>query len=461
MWFSVCSVILWLNSHYIFNTVLPKEKPMPLVVKNARLPHSDRLVDIHMDQGKFTAICPTGAKAAEGGDCIDAGGNLVSPPFCDPHVHLDAVLSVGEPRFNRSGTLLEGIAIWGERKKNLTREVILENAREAVLWEFANGVQFIRTHADTTDPSLKTVDALLELKDSLRDLVEIQIVAFPQDGVFTSPEGEKLLKQALDMGADVVGGIPHNELTREDGVADVALAFDLAEKRGLLVDIHCDETGDDQSRFVEVALKEAIRRGMGDRASASHTTAMHNYHNDYALKLMGIAARAGMSFITNPFDNSVLQNRTDGYPRRRGHTRVDELDAAGVNVAIGHDSIMDPWYPLGIGSMLRAANLLLHTAHMSGADQIERLFDMITVNSAKAMRLEEGYGLEEGKPAHLLILDAATVFDAIRLTPECLYVIRHGKVALKTTPAVRQLAYAGIEQNIAFNRRGKSESAAR
>ncbi len=423
---------------------------MSLVVKNARLPHSGSLVDLHMERGEFTAICPAGAKATDHVDCIDAAGNLVSPPFCDPHVHLDAVLSVGDPRFNRSGTLLEGIAIWGERKKDLTREVILKNAREAVLWEFANGVQFIRTHADTTDPSLKTVDALLELKDSLRDLVEIQVVAFPQDGVFTTPEGRKLLEKALDMGADVVGGIPHNEITREDGVADVALAFELAEKRGLMVDIHCDETGDEQSRFVETMLKESIQRGMGDRASASHTTAMHNYNNDYALKLIGIAARSGLNFITNPFDNSVLQNRTDGYPRRRGHTRVDELDAAGVNVAIGHDSIMDPWYPLGTGSMLRAANLLLHTAHLSGAEQIKRLFDMVTVNSAKALRVEERYGLQVGKPANLLVLDAASVSDAIRLTPECLFVIRHGKVALKTTPAVRKLTYAGIERDIDF-----------
>ncbi len=425
---------------------------MPLVIKNARLPHADALSDLHMDNGVFTRICPAGTIPTDAAECLDAAGNLVSAPFCDPHVHLDAVLSVGDPRFNRSGTLLEGIAIWGERKQHLTREVILKNAREAVLWEFANGVQFIRTHADTTDPSLTTVDALLELKDAMRELVEIQIVAFPQDGVYTSPDGEKLLRKALDMGADVVGGIPHNELTREDGVADVVLAFELAEKRGLMVDIHCDETGDDQSRFVEVLLKESIVRGMGKRASASHTTAMHNYNTDYALKVLGIAARAGASFITNPFDNSVLQNRTDGYPRRRGHTRVDELDAAGVNVAIGHDSIMDPWYPLGTGSMLRAANLLVHTAHLSGADQIDRLFDMVTVNSAQALGVGDRYGIREGAPANLVVLDAGSVFEAIRLMPECLYVVRGGQVAVRTVPASRRLDYAGHSREIDFKR---------
>jgi cytosine deaminase len=253
------------------------------------------------------------------------------------------------------------------------------------------------------------------------------------------------------MGCDCVGAIPHNELTREDGVRSVELAFDLAEKYGRLVDIHCDETGDDQSRFVEVMAKCAIASGMGTRTTASHTTAMHNYNNDYALKLMGIFRRARMNFITLPFDNSVLQNRTDGYPRRRGHTRVDELDAAGVNVCIGHDSIMDPWYPLGKGSMLAAANLLLHTAHMSGYDQIFRLFDMITVNSARTMNVENRYGIEPGKPANLLILDAPDQFEAIRLQSECLWSVRNGSVIAETVPARRTLSLSGRKRHVDFS----------
>ena len=421
---------------------------MDLIIRRARLADGE-IADIGISGGVFAAVerrLDCGAVRE-----IDAGGRLVTPPFADPHLHLDAVLTVGSPRYNASGTLLEGIAIWGERRPDVTKEEILRNAREAVLWEAANGVQFIRTHADTTDPSLVTVEALLELKDEMREVAEIQVVAFPQDGIYTIPDGERNLRRAVEMGCDCVGAIPHNELTREDGVRSVELAFDLAEKYGRLVDIHCDETGDDQSRFAEVMAKCAIASGMGPRTTASHTTAMHNYNNDYALKLMGIFRRAKMNFITLPFDNSVLQNRTDGYPRRRGHTRVDELDAAGVNVCIGHDSIMDPWYPMGKGSMLAAANLLLHTAHMSGYDQIFRLFDMITVNSARTMNVEERYGIEPGKPANLLVLDAPDRFEAIRLQSECLWSVRNGSVIAETVPAQRTLSWGGRKRHVDFS----------
>lgn len=368
---------------------------MDLIIRNGMLPGGNGPVDIAIAGEIIAKIGPNLPDAGKKELC--AAGKLVSPPFCDPHLHLDAVLTAGDPRHNESGTLLEGIQIWGERKPRLTRAELVNNAKEAVLWEFANGVQFIRTHADATDPSLLTVEALLEVKDAMRDLVEIQIVAFPQDAVYTSPDGEKLMRRAMDMGAGVVGGSPHLEYTREDGVRQVEFAFRLAEAYDALIDIHCDETGDDQSRFVEVMLKLALTTGLREKVTVSHATAMHNYNNDYALKLIGIAAKSGVNFITNPYDNSVLQNRTDGYPRRRGHTRVDELDERGVNVSIGHDSIMDPWYPMGTGNMLHAANLLMHSAHLSGYAQIPRLFKMITVNSAKTLRVEDRYGIEEGK----------------------------------------------------------------
>lgn len=423
---------------------------MDLIVRNAVLQQGEGRCDIGIAGERITRIAPR--IEAAGRQEIDAGGKLVTPPFIDSHVHLDAALSVGEPRWNRSGTLREGIAIWGERKRTLSKKDIAARAKEAVLWEFANGVQYIRTHADVTDPALHTLEALLDVRDAMRELVDIQIVAFPQDGLFTSPggRGATLLRRAMEMGADAVGGIPHHELTREDGVRSVELAFALAEEFGALVDVHCDETGDGQSRFVEVMLKLALETGMGPRVSASHTTAMHNYNNDYAFKLMAIAARSRVNFITNPFDNSVLQNRLDGYPRRRGHTRVDELDANGVNVSIGHDSIMDPWYPMGFGSMLHAANLLMHTAHMSGHEQIGRLFGMITHNAAVTMQVEDLYGLAEGKPANLLVLDAPNVFEAIRLMPPCLYVVRKGRVALKTQPAERRLSFGGFDRTIDF-----------
>ena len=414
---------------------------MDLVVRSAKLRKKEGLWDIGIENGTFTAV--DRHISAKGRMEIDAGGHLVSPPFIDPHLHLDAVLSVGDPRFNISGTLLEGISIWGERKKTLTKEIIKKNAREAIKWAIANGTLKIRTHVDTTDPTLKTVEALVEIREEEKENIDIQIVAFPQDGIYTFPDGEKLMRRAVEMGADVIGGIPHNEFTREDGVRDVEFVYDLAEKTGTLIDIHIDETGDDQSRFVEVMAKESINRGMQGRAAASHTTAMHNYNNDYALKLIGILKRAEMNMITNPFDNSVLQNRTDGYPRRRGHTRVDELLARGVTVCIGHDSIMDPWYPMGKGSMLSAANLLLHTAHMSGYDQFPQLFDMITTASAVTMNVSEGYGIKAGNQADFIILDAVDEMEALRLISECLYVVRKGKILVETRPAERILTLPG------------------
>ncbi len=421
---------------------------MDLIIRNAKLRRSHELVDIGIKNGRFVAIESHLSEKVE--KEVDAKGKLVTPPFIDPHVHLDAVLSVGDPRYNRSGTLLEGIQIWGDRKPNLTKEVIKKNAIQAIKWAVANGTLKIRTHADTTDPTLITAQALLEVKEEMKDLVDIQVVAFPQDGIFATKNGDKLMERAMEMGCDVVGGIPHNELTREDGVRDIEFVFELAKKYNALIDVHCDETGDDQSRFVEVMAKLTIDNNMKGLVTASHTTAMHNYNNDYAYKLIGILKRADMNMITNPFDNSVLQNRTDGYPRKRGHTRVDELNSRGVNVSIGHDSVMDPWYPLGKYSMLMAANLLVHTAHMSGYEQFSHLLDMITINSAKTLNVENEYGIEVGKPADMVILNADNDMDAIRLMSECLYVIRKGNIVSTTEPAKSKVIIQGITEHIDF-----------
>ncbi|MCP4378037.1 MAG: cytosine deaminase [bacterium] len=421
---------------------------MDVIIRNAKLRGQKDVVDIAVKDGTFAAI--EAGMTARAQQEIDAGGHLVTPPFIDPHLHLDAVLSVGDPRYNMSGTLLEGIQIWGERKPGLTKEIIKKNAIEAIKWEVAQGTLKIRTHADSCDPRLITVEALLEVKEELKDLVEIQVVAFPQDGIYASKNGEDLMEKAIEMGADVVGGIPHNELTREDGVRDVEFAFELAQNYERLIDIHCDETGDEQSRFIEVMAKLTIDNDMQGSVTTSHATAMHNYNNDYAFKLLGILKRAEMNVITNPFDNSVLQNRTDGYPRRRGHTRVDELLARGVNVSIGHDSIMDPWYPMGKGSMLQAANLLLHTAHLSGYQQIFELYDMITVNSAKTMHVQDRYGIEIGKPADLIVLNAENEMDAIRLMSECLYVISKGKIVAQTSPGRSEVNFNGSPEPIDF-----------
>ncbi len=413
-----------------------------ILIKNAALKDSDSLNEILISDGKIKEIAKKiNFNKTDNIETIDAQGNLVAPPLVDPHVHLDAVLVSGKlKRQNNSGTLLEAIDIWGEWKSTLTDDILMNNAREVIKWYAANGVLRVRTHADCTDPTLRTVKCLLALKEEVKELIDIQVVAFPQDAVFTHEINRDLLEEALKMGVDVIGGAPHIEYTREDGVKEVELIYDLAEKYDRLIDIHIDETGDPHSRFVEVMAKESINREFFDRATASHTTAMHNYNNDYAFKLIGNLAKAKINMITNPFDNTVLQNRTDGYPRKRGCTRVDELLEKGVNVSIGHDSIMDPWYSMGKGNMLAAAYLLMHTAQLNGYEQVNTLFDMITTNSAKTMHLSD-YGIKPGNSADLIILDAENPFEAIRLQAECLYVIRKGKVISQTVPAKRTVSF--------------------
>lgn len=410
-----------------------------LLIKNAKLRNVESLNSILIEDGKFTEIAHD--INAQADEIIDARGNLVTPPIVDPHVHLDAVLVAGlMTRKNVTGTLIEAVGIWNDWAKGLTKEKIKENARKVIDWYVANGVLRVRTHVDTTDSSLIGVEALLEIKEEVKELIDIQIVAFPQNGIYAAPGYYDSYVKALEMGVDVAGGAPHLELTREDGVKSVETIYDLAEEYNTLIDIHIDETGDPASRFVEVMAKESILRGMGEISTASHTTAMHNYNNDYAHKLIGNIAKAKINMITNPFDNSVLQNRMDGYPRKRGYTRADEMLERGVNVAIGHDSIMDPWYALGKGNMVQAAYLFYHMSQMTGAPQIQQLFDMITVNSARCMHLDD-YGIEVGNTADLVIFDGRDEEEIIRLQSECTHVIRKGEVICETIPAKRQLKY--------------------
>ena len=421
-----------------------------LLIKNCRLRSGD-LKDILISDGKFEKIAGSIDAGGEAGgtEVIDAGGNLVTPPFCDAHLHLDATLSVGKPRYNMSGTLMEGIQIWDERKVGLSKEIIKKNATDVIEWEVANGSTFLRTHVDSTDTTGVVVDALLEVREEVKDIADLQIVAFPQDCIYTSDDGEKMLEEALEKGCDVVGGLPYFEYSPIDGYNDLKFVFDMAEKYDRLVDVHCDECSDDQSRYVEYMARETIVRGLEGRVAASHTTAMHNYDNEYAAKVINNIRRADMTIITNPFANANLQNRRDGYPRRRGHTRVDELLEAGVNICIGSDDIMDPWYPMGKGSPLAGANLLLNYAQISGYSQIPLLIDMITVNPARTMHIE-GYGISEGNPADMVILDVDSEFDAIRLTAEALYVIRKGRVISRTVPAKRELMRGEEKHDIDF-----------
>jgi cytosine/creatinine deaminase len=379
----------------------------------------------------------------------DLGGRLVTPPLVEPHIHLDAVLTVGQPRANRSGSLFEGIAIWGERVRDLTVEDVKERVRRVLRWQVACGVQHVRSHVDVCDPELRALRALVELREEARGMVELQLVAFPQQGIFSFDGGADLMRRAVEVGADVVGAIPHYELTREDGVESVRFAMALAEEHGLRVDIHCDETDDEHSRFLETMVAETIRRGLGGRVTASHTTAMHSYNAAYASRLITNIKRAGLHMVTNPLDNSVLQGRFDTGPIRRGHTRVKELLAAGVNVAIGHDSVMDPWYPLGFGDPLQAAFVLAHLGHMSGDDELRTLIDMITVAPAAALGVED-YGLEIGGPADLVVFDARSEAEALRLQRPRHLVLRAGKVVAETEPAHSTVTWNGVTEDVEF-----------
>jgi cytosine/creatinine deaminase len=410
-----------------------------LLLRHCRLLHLDQeitTVDIAIQDGKIAAIAPQISASAQLE--LDLDGQLVSPPFVESHIHLDSALTVGEPRWNQSGTLFEGIEIWRERKQNLTVEDVKRRAIATLKQQAMQGVLFVRSHADVSEANLIALQGLLEVREEVKDWMTLQVVAFPQDGIYGSPKNEMLMEKAMEMGADVVGGIPHYELTREDGVKSIHHIFELAEKYDRLIDVHCDEIDDDNSRFLEVMVACAIRSGMGSRVTASHTTAFGSYNNAYAYKLLGFLRRTQINFIANPLINITLQGRTDTYPKRRGVTRVKELWQQGMNVSLGHDCVQDPWYSLGTGNMLDVAFMLLHVSQMTGKTEIDACYDMVTWNGAKTLSIEDQYGVEVGKPASLIVIDAIDRYDAIRRRATVRYVISQGKLLASTeTPQMK------------------------
>ena len=418
-----------------------------LILRNARMAGRGTLTDLGVADGRIVAV----GDDTTATEIIDLAGRLVTPPLVEPHIHLDAVLTVGQPRPNVSGSLFEGIAVWAERVAGLTREDVRSRVGQILRWQLACGVQHVRSHVDVCDRELRALRALVELREEVRGLIDLQLVAFPQQGILGFDGGRELMREAVELGADVVGGIPHFELTREDGVESVKFAMALADEYGRQVDIHCDETDDEHSRFVEVMAAETIRRGMSGRVTASHTTAMHSYNNAYAHRLISNIARAGLHMVTNPMDTSVLQGRFDTGPIRRGHTRVKQLQEAGVNVSIGHDSVMDPWYPLGYGDPLQAAFVLVHLGQMSGDGELRRLIEMITVNPAAALGLPD-YGLRDGGPADLVVFDARSEADALRLVAPRTLVLRGGKVVARSVPAQHTVIWGGTEEAVTFTR---------
>ena len=405
-----------------------------MLIRNVRLAGREGMWQILCQGGVIRAIEPMSTQLLSARE-LDGEQGLVIPPFIEPHIHLDTTQTAGEPSWNLSGTLFEGIERWAERKALLTHEDVKQRAIQTLKWQIANGIQFVRTHVDVSDPNLVALKAMLEVREEMKEWVELQIVAFPQEGILSYPNGKALLEEALKLGADVIGAIPHFEFTREYGVESLHYVFDLAEKYQVLVDVHCDEIDDEQSRFIETLATLAYERGIGHRVTASHTTAMHSYNGAYASRLFRLLRMADINFVANPLVNIHLQGRFDSYPKRRGITRVKEMLEANINVCFGHDDVFDPWYPMGTANMLQVLHMGLHVCQIMGYEQINDSLKLIGSHSARTLNVQDRYGIEVGKPASLLILPAENGFDAVRRQVPVRYSIRHGRVIADTRPA--------------------------
>lgn len=416
-----------------------------MLIRNVRLAGREGMWQILCQGGVIRAIEPMSTQLLSARE-LDGEQGLVIPPFIEPHIHLDTTQTAGEPSWNLSGTLFEGIERWAERKALLTHEDVKQRAIHTLKWQIANGIQFVRTHVDVSDPNLVALKAMLEVREEMTAWVELQIVAFPQEGILSYPNGKALLEEALKLGADVIGAIPHFEFTREYGVESLHYVFDLAEKYQVLVDVHCDEIDDEQSRFIETLATLAYERGMGHRVTASHTTAMHSYNGAYASRLFRLLKMADINFVANPLVNIHLQGRFDTYPKRRGITRVKEMLEANINVCFGHDDVFDPWYPMGTANMLQVLHMGLHVCQIMGYEQINDSLKLIGNHSARTLNVQDRYGIELDKPANLLILPAENGFDAVRRQVPVRYSIRHGRVIADTRPAETTLHLVNPER---------------
>lgn len=416
-----------------------------MLVKNVHIHNREGLWQILIEEGKISRIFSQNEVFNYSGEILDGEEGIIYPPFVEPHIHLDATQTAGQPNWNQSGTLFEGIERWAERKSLLSHEDVKSRAWKTLKWQIANGIQYVRTHVDVSDPTLTALKAMLEVKKEIASWVDLQIVAFPQEGILSYPNGEKLLDQAMEMGADVVGGIPHFEFTREYGVESMHIAFDIARKYNKQIDIHCDEIDDEQSRFVETVAALALKYDMGEKVTASHTTAMHSYNNAYASRLFRLLKMSKIHFVANPLVNIHLQRRFDTYPKRRGVTRVKEMLKNNINVCFGHDDVFDPWYPLGTANMLQVLHMGLHVCQLMGYGQINDGLKLVTENSAKALGLTD-YGIQEGNSANFIVLPAENGFDAVRRQVPTRYSIRHGKVISETQLAKTTIHLSDSEQ---------------
>ncbi|MBY8908667.1 amidohydrolase family protein [Salinicoccus roseus] len=410
---------------------------------NANIYGQDEASEILVENGIFKSI---GQNLDDAEEVIDLEHRLVLPPYVDPHLHLDYIFSgLGPGNANISGTLFEGIQRWSDNKKSLTEEMVRERALQGIRKELNHGVQYIRTHVDVTDPNLTGMKALLKLKEELKDVVTLQLVAFPQEGFFRYDGAEQLVEKALEMGADVVGGIPHFEISYEHGVESLKRIVDLALKYDVMIDIHCDENDDPNSRFLEVLNALVMEKGYGEKTTASHTCSFGSADDSYAAKMMGLFHESKINFISCPTENAHLQGRSDSYPKRRGLTRVKELLSNGNTVAFAQDSIADYWYPLGNGNMMNILDNGIHLSHYTHIDEINKAFDLITYNGAKVMQLNDEYGIEQGKPANFIVLDAYDTYEAVRERADVLASIRSGEHLFRRAPRKNEVSHALLE----------------
>lgn len=411
-----------------------------MLFKNLSIENAAERSDIRVTDGVFAQIGPD-LEALPGEEVLDCTGKLALPPFVESHVHLDTCLTAGRPRWNLSGTLFEGIQCWEEYKPFLTKQEVKDRVNQAIRMQASNGIQYVRTHVDINDPKLTALEAILELREAVRDFIDIQIVAFPQYGILSYPKGRELLEQALRMGADAAGAIPHFEFTREYSVESLNICFELAQKYGKLIDIHCDEIDDEASRGLETVATRAYETGMRDMVTASHTTAMHSYNNAYMIRLMRILKMSGMNFVANPCVNVHLGGRADTYPKRRSMTRVKELTAEGINVSFGSDDIFDPWNPLGNAKMRDQVFMGLYAGHMLGYEEIVNSYRFVTTKAARTLHLGDGYGIQTGGEANFVILDAKDWYDALNYDAQILRSYRKGRLIASTTPVEKTVLF--------------------
>ena len=411
-----------------------------MLFRNLSIENSKEMYDIRVTDGRFDKI-GSGIEPMPGEEVKDYGGKLALPPFVESHVHLDTCLTAGQPRWNMSGTLFEGIERWEERKETLTREDVRERVNKVIRMQAANGVQYVRTHVDINDPDLTALQEILELREEVRDFIDIQIVAFPQYGILSYPDGRNLLEKELQMGADAAGAIPHFEFTREYSVESLNICFELAQKYNKLIDVHCDEIDDEASRGLETVAARAYETGMKDMVTASHTTAMHSYNNAYMIRLMRLLKLSEMNFVANPCVNMHLGGRVDTYPKRRSLTRVKELTAEGCNVSFGNDDVFDPWNPMGNGSMRDAVFMGLYAGHMLGYEEIMNSYKFVTTNAARTLHLGDAYGIREGNDANFIVMDASDYYDALNNDAKVLASYRKGAVIAETVPAKTEVKF--------------------